>query len=283
MTSVTVNAEVRVSVATAQLVRLDIEAYTGRTFTQKDSYWLDLCLTPRPENSRACYLERWAPHRFERIGPIFMLPPNEVLQFKTDGGRQASVVCHLRPDALEPWLEHEIEWTDRRLEAGLDLSNVNIRNLMLRLGQEVRYPGFASEALTEAIALQLAIELGRYCTAFEASPMSGGLASWRLRTIDERLEHVGEAPTLAELAKLCNLSVRQLTRGFRVSRGCSIGDYVAQSRLEFAKRRLAGAESIKVIAHAMGFASASSFSYAFRRATGATPRQFRQRVLRGAR
>jgi AraC family transcriptional regulator len=32
----------------------------------------------------------------------------------------------------------------------------------------------------------------------------------------------------------------------------------------------------------MGFASPSSFSYAFRRATGVTPRQFRQRVLRGA-
>jgi AraC-like DNA-binding protein len=33
----------------------------------------------------------------------------------------------------------------------------------------------------------------------------------------------------------------------------------------------------------MGFASASGFSHAFRRATGATPRQVRQRVLRGAR
>lgn len=282
MTQVTVNAELRVPVATAQLMRFDMDGPCEETFTEKESYWLDLCLTSRPQNTRARYSDRWAPHRFERVGPVFMLPPNHPLQFKTEGGRQASVVCQLRPEALRQWFEHEIEWTDRRLEASLDVSNTNIRNLLLRLGQEMRYPGFASEALTELIAAQLAIELGRYCTAIDETPTTGGLASWRLRVIDERLAEVGEAPTLAELGELCHLSVRQLTRGFRASRGCSIGDYVAQSRIEQAKRRLTGDESVKSIAHAMGFASPSSFSYAFRRATSVTPRQFRQRVLRGA-
>jgi AraC family transcriptional regulator len=282
MALVTVNAELRVPDATAQLVRFDMDE-RETTFTQKDAYWLDLCLTPRPHNTRARYMDRWGPHRFERVGPVFMLPPNHPLQFRSDdGGRQASIVCQLRPEAVRQWFEVDIEWTDRRLEASLDVSNANIRNLLLRLGQEMRYPGFASEALTELIAAQLAIELGRYCTAIDEASTAGGLATWRLRVIDERLAEVREAPTLAELAQLCHLSVRQLTRGFRASRNCSIGDYVAQSRIEFAKRRLAGDESIKAIAHAMGFASPSSFSYAFRRATGITPRQFRQRVMRGA-
>jgi AraC family transcriptional regulator len=102
------------------------------------------------------------------------------------------------------------------------------------------------------------------------------LAPWRLRIIDERLEALRVAPTLAELAGLCSLSVRQLTRGFRASRGCSIGEYVAQSQIDHAKRLLASEESVKTIAYSMGFASPSSFSYAFRRATGLTPRQFRQ-------
>jgi AraC family transcriptional regulator len=78
------------------------------------------------------------------------------------------------------------------------------------------------------------------------------------------------------------MSVRQLTRGFRASRGCSIGDYINQSRIDTAKRLLGGEDSVKAIARAMGFASASSFSYAFRRGAGVTPRQFRTRVLRGA-
>ena len=35
----------------------------------EDGYWLDLCLTPRPANTRARYRDRWGPHRFERVGP----------------------------------------------------------------------------------------------------------------------------------------------------------------------------------------------------------------------
>jgi AraC-like DNA-binding protein len=84
-----------------------------------------------------------------------------------------------------------------------------------------------------------------------------------------------EIPTLSELAALFKLSVRQLTRGFRASRGCSIGDYVANSRIERAKRLLASDQSIKTIAYALGFNSSSGFCFAFRRATGMTPGEFR--------
>jgi len=181
---------------------------------------------------------------------------------------------------MRAWLQRDLEWTDRRLAAILDIPDANIRGLLLRLAEEVRHPGFASAVLVELICAQIAIELGRYCAAVIEGPMTGGLAPWRLRMIDERLREVQAAPSLAELAELCQLSVRQLTRGFRASRGCSIGDHVAHSRLEQAKRLLAGDQSVKAIAYSLGFSSPSSFSYAFRRLLGDTPRQFRQRVLR---
>jgi AraC family transcriptional regulator len=149
---------------------------------------------------------------------------------------------------------------------------------MFRLAAEMRRPGFASEALVELITGQMAIELGRYYETITERPVAGGLSPWRLRLIDERLAEMHDTPTLSELATLCNLSVRQLTRGFRASHGCSIGDHIARTRIESAKRLLDTEESVKAIAYSMGFSSPSSFSYAFRRATGATPRQFRQRV-----
>jgi AraC family transcriptional regulator len=130
------------------------------------------------------------------------------------------------------------------------------------------------------VAGQLAVEVARYCEAIAEGPISGGLASWRLRLIDERLQQTGEVPSLDALASLCSISIRQLTRGFRASRGCSIGDHIAHSRIDMAKRLLGTSDSIKAIAFALGFASPSSFSYAFRRATGSSPRQFRQRQLR---
>src|SRR3546814_11762137 len=104
------------------------------------------------------------------------------------------------------------------------------------LAQETRHPGFASKVLVELLVAQLGIELARYCERINDVQSGGGLSSWRLRLIDERLHEVRDAPTLTELAELCTLSVRQLTRGFRASRGCSIGSYVANSRIEHAKQ-----------------------------------------------
>jgi AraC family transcriptional regulator len=197
------------------------------------------------------------------------------LHARSDGGRQTSILCHLRAEPIRSCLDDELEWTPRRLEASLDVPSAEMRSLLRRLAQEVRHPGFANELLVELIASQLAIELARYFTAVTERPAIGGLAPWRLRLIDERLREVREAPTLSELAGLCNLSVRQLTHSFRVSRGCSIGDHVAASRAEHAKRLLATDQSIKAIADLLGFSSPSAFTFAFRRVTGQTPGQFR--------
>jgi AraC family transcriptional regulator len=279
----TVDAEIRVPQAMTQLVRFHVTGPADNILRDEETYWLDLCLTPRPRNARACYLDRWRPQRFERIGRVFVLPPGETMQARSDGGpSQASVLCHLRPEPLRQWFESDFEWTDQRLEAGLDIPDVNVRRLLLRLAEELRNPGFASQALVELIVAQLAIELGRYCVAIKEGPATGGLAPWRLRMIEERLMEVRAAPTLSELAALCNLSVRQLTRAFRASRGRSIGDHVAQCRIDNAKRLLASDESVKAIAYSLGFASPSSFSFAFRCATGQTPREFRERVLGSA-
>ena len=276
----TIEAELHAPVASAQLVRFDLPGPVDDIFRDENAYYLDLCLTPRMRNARACYHERWSPQRFEQIGDLFAVPPGEALQARSDGGRQNSIICQLRAEALQRWTEGELEWTDRRLHAGLDINDANIRGLLLRLADEIRNPGFASAMLVELVAGQLAIELARYSLASGETAPNGGLSGWRLRRIEERFKEEREPPTLDELAQLCGLSVRQLTRGFRSSRGCSIGDYAANCRLEHGKRMLASEQSVKAIAYTLGFASPSSFCFAFRRATGETPQQYRERLRR---
>ncbi len=279
--SMRVDAELQVSAATAQLVHFQGEGQgpTDDVMHERETYWLDLCLTPRPRNARACYHGRWNPHHFERLGHIFLVPSGETMRILGEGGvSQASILCHLRPESMREWFEGDLQWTDQRLEASLDIRNVNIRSLLLRLAEEMREPGFASEMLVELAAAQLVIELGRYCTTIRDKVGRGGLSPWRLRLIDERLAEVREAPTLTALAALCKLSVRQLTRGFRISRGCSIGEYVTHCQIDHAKRLLTTDQSIKAIAYSLGFSAPSSFCCAFRRATLQTPMQFRQSV-----
>ncbi|HET8710862.1 MAG TPA: helix-turn-helix transcriptional regulator, partial [Spongiibacteraceae bacterium] len=226
------------------------------------------------------FSERWSEHRFRPIGSLYVLPPGQTVRARGDCNNHSSIVCDFEPEAIDAWFEGDVRWTDRRLEAMLDIANPNLRASLRRLGDEMRNPGFASAAVCELLAAQVAIDSARHCRAIDAVKNRGGLSPWKLKAIDERLAEIGAAPSLQELAELCHLSVRQLTRGFRVSRGCSIGEYIAQNRLEHAKRLLAGSASVKEVAYSLGFATPANFSTTFRRAMGETPRQFRERVSR---
>jgi AraC family transcriptional regulator len=271
-----IEARVRVPNARAELGRFNLIEPLDRVVCD-DFYRIDLCLTPRPKNTRALYPDHWGPNRFEPLGDMYLVPPQRVLRIKTDGGgQQRSVICYLDPESMHKWLQDEFRWQDDHLKGSLNICGPNIRNLLFRLAGELRSPGFGSDALVELIAAQITLELGRYCTAIKDTRSQGGLAPRRLRLIDERLNEVNQVPTLSELATLCGLSIRQLTRAFRVSRGCTIADYVAQHQLRNAKRLLLTEQSVKSIAYSLGFASPSSFSCTFRRATGQTPGEFRR-------
>jgi len=264
----------------ARIVRYDIPEPTGGLLRDDHSYLVNMCLTPRPLNARGCYREHWGPHRFERLGDIFIVPPGQSLVVRGESGQQASLLCRLEATIVDSLIGQPLTWPDPQLAATLDITAARIRNLLFRMTEEVSHPGFAASAMLNLLGQELALELARVRLEIEESPVTGGLATWRLRLIDERLAADPTAPGLEELARLCSASIRQLTRGFRVSRGCSIGDYIERRRMETAKRLLVSGESVKAIAFTMGYSSPSSFTYAFRRAVGSSPSTFRQRQLR---
>ena len=276
-----VRKEIELALARVQIAQFNTAAPSENTFRADDVFWIDICLTPRRPKDCGRYVDRWGPHRFAPLGSIIALPPGETLCLRSVGGRRTSLICQLRAAAVRKWLKDDFQFTDRRLEVCLDIANATIRGLLLRLASELHSPGVASTELAESITLQLSIELARHLAAVGGIVETGGLAPWRLRIIEKRLAKPGPPPSLRELAILCKLSARQLTRAFRTSRGCSIAEHMTQTRTEAAKRRLATRESIKEIAISMGFSSQSTFTYAFRRSTGVTPNQFRTRMLRG--
>jgi AraC family transcriptional regulator len=279
-----VDAEIQLAHAHVFLARLNHKGQEQHTFRRDRVYWIDLCLTPRRPNADARFCDHWSPPRYASLGSLIALPPHERLVIRTAGGRHVSLICQLQAQAVERWLPEGFVWTERRLEAVLNIANETIKSLMLRLNEELKRPSSSSIQLCDAIIAQLAIELARYFSAASATDTKGGLASWRLRTVEERIADASAIyPTAAELASLCRLSPRQFSRAFRVSRGCSIGDHLAQARIEAAKRRLFTKDSITQIARALGYSSQSSFSASFRRSTGTTPGQFRARTSVGRR
>lgn len=277
-----IEAQVVTELATVQIVRLDWRENVELVIDPLDHFQIDLCLSARLQGMSVCYPNRWGSMRFGRVGELMLIPPGERVIARCDlptnaDHTHASTVFKLAPALVYEWLDSATGWADR-LEPALDISDQSIYSLMSRAAREAlnarQCQAAASRKLVELIAGQLGIEIGRYFENRNALEFKGGLAAWRLRLIDERVQRVAAPASIAELAALCKISARQLQRGFRVSRGCSIGRHIEHCRIENAKRLLQRGEPIGAVAATLGYASASSFSYAFRRATGGSPAQF---------
>jgi AraC family transcriptional regulator len=275
-------AEVRTTLSIARLVRFDGFGTSLTSLPSADWFRVDMGITPRAVNACACYPDHWNGHRFDPLGHVFVVPPGERLRVRSDGSApHTSIVCDLHPELLLAGSEHGLDLDRAQLEASLNLNHRYIQSLLFRLSAEVGQPQFASERFVAHLTAQLGIEIARcLAQALSTKTRSGGLAPWRLRLIDERVASAGEPPTLTELADRCRLSVRQLTRAFKISRGCSVGDYIAETRIDQAKRLLMADHDIRSVATSLGYSSSASFSAAFRRVTGSNPRAFRQRAPR---
>ncbi len=81
---------------------------------------------------------------------------------------------------------------------------------------------------------------------------------------------------VSDLAQHCEMSTGNLTRLFGELMGASPMEYLCRIRIENAKRFLrTGAFNVSEVAEKCGFASIYSFSRAFKRLTGVSPRAFR--------
>jgi AraC family transcriptional regulator len=106
----------------------------------------------------------------------------------------------------------------------------------------------------------------------------GGLAAWQKRKIASYIEeHLAEQISLMKLAELARLSPYHFCRAFKQSFGTPPHRYHISRRIERAKALLIQrSDSIAEVGLDLGFSETSSFSNAFRKATGLTPRGFRR-------
>jgi AraC-like DNA-binding protein len=77
-----------------------------------------------------------------------------------------------------------------------------------------------------------------------------------------------------ELAKLCNLSVRQLERDFRRILERSPQGWLNEQRIKAAQQLLLSGQPVKVVALELGFKQSSHFCRQFKSQTQLTPTEF---------
>jgi AraC family transcriptional regulator len=280
--AIEVEAEATVQFAQVKLVRYHFPVPPQGTMLLDGRLFVGMCLASNHSTARARYCDRWGSKRFERLGDVYVMPPNLTLHVCSDETLPlTSLICYLDGRDLTGLYDVlSSKMSDRLLMANLDVRDASVRQVMLRLAGELRNPGVASMLLVDALTRQLWVELYRYSALFSDPERVDCLASWQLRLIDDRMKQLHKPPGLDELAALCHVSVRKLTRGFRACRGTSIGDYITAAMMDQARKLLAGNKRVSDIAALLGFSTSSSFCYAFRRIMGMTPGEYRLNLLR---
>lgn len=275
-----IQAEVSLQFGSVRLVHDRFAEPVDFSTTQRETHVVTLTLVPVIGDAIASYASSGP----TPIGQVFLLPAYHPVRIVSECQQQSSIICNYKPEATQQWLDQQLDWNQSRLQATLDIKNHRIKNLLSSLAHELQFPGFASQSMIELMAGQIAIEVSRHFGRMDAEKASGGLAPWMLTTIEERLRASTSTststPTVAELATLCNLSVRHLSRAFRASKEQSIGSYIREYRIETAKRLLEQGSCIKAVAYELGFSAPSNFITAFRKATGKTPKAYQVELNR---
>ena len=144
-----------------------------------------------------------------------------------------------------------------------------------KLAELIDGPEPDSRSYIEALGRVLAHELARLNRGGtpRKGAVRGGLAVWQQRIVTSHIEdHLAEQIPLATLAGLVGLSTYHFCRAFKQSFGIPPHRYHSSRRIDRAKALLAKpAPSVTKIGLTVGFSETSSFTAAFRKATGFTP------------
>jgi AraC family transcriptional regulator len=158
----------------------------------------------------------------------------------------------------------------------------NICHVAMSLLHELNEANVVGRLYADSLAAGLAIQLARcYSSLKDIHVGHGGMAPHKLRKaialIDHHLSDEAEGRVaLRTVARAVRMSYFHFSRAFKQSMGMTATNYIAERRIERAKRMLEETElPISEIALRSGFSSQSHFTTAFRRLAGATPKVFR--------
>lgn len=147
---------------------------------------------------------------------------------------------------------------------------------------EVLNGGLAGKLYTESLANVLAIHLLRNYSGSVVKPAvpDSSLDALKLNQIKDFIEErLAQELTIAEMAAVVYMSPFHFAHAFKTATGQPPHRYVTQRRMERAKMLLAVTRlPVAEVAYRVGFSNQSHFTAQFRKATGTTPKRYRDSV-----
>jgi AraC family transcriptional regulator len=184
------------------------------------------------------------------------------------------------PEALP--VEADSERNTRSFSPRLFFEDEELWEQAIKLKALLDRPHAGDRYYGEALGVVLAHELLRLNDEARRveTPLRGGLAAWQQRIVVEYIQdNLAEYIPLSTLAQLVRLSLFHFCRSFKQSFGMPPHRFLTQRRIERAKLLLEKrAISVSEVGMAIGFSEKSSFTAAFRKATGLTPSSYQRSV-----
>lgn len=154
----------------------------------------------------------------------------------------------------------------------------NVKHLLWSLAHEYNHYTDGSEFIMRHAAVNLLVYITRMYE-YQSTSASGVVS--KSHEIDELAKYIRSNfsynLSLEFLAQHIHLSREYLSRYFKKHMGKTISEYLLEVRTDKAKQMLLGStHTINDIAEYCGYASASNFRKAFKKATGVSPGEYRR-------
>jgi len=207
----------------------------------------------------------------------------QTLASRTDTGAKAWILA-IPPAHLQSIAASEGLTPCSELQARPIFHDATVQALLLRLATDTSEGritrGLDAEIAARSLVVRLAEIIGGEKPDWHAD--SSTFESRMLGHITDAIDaHLHHYVSLADLARLCEMSPSHFAKKFRHSTGLSLQRFVNRRRLQASMALLtADSRTLSQIALDLGFSSQSHFTRLFSELTGFTPASFRRQIGR---